>query len=222
MNVKRFVKWLLLGCGILGIIFSYLYISVGKAGKVGVYSSAQQVPAATAAIVLGAKVFPNGNVSAIVEDRLKSAIELYKAHKVQKVLLTGDHGQTNYDEVNTMRRYMLKQGIPEQDIFMDHAGFSTYESMYRARDVFQVKDAIVVTQRFHLPRSLYIARNLGIKANGLIADRRSYGDSERNEHREILAKVKAVLQVVILHSTPTYLGPAIPISGDGRVTCDKI
>ncbi|ADG81879.1 protein of unknown function DUF218 [Thermincola potens JR] len=207
---------------VLSLVFTYYCHKIDKNGKTGVYTSAEDMPPATVAIVLGAKVYPNGGVSTVLADRLNTGVELYKAGKVKKILLTGDHGQTNYDEVNTMREFMLRKGIPAEDIFMDHAGFSTYDSMYRARDVFRVKDAVVVTQQFHLPRALYIARTMGIEATGLIADKRTYTGARYLEFREALARVKALLQLHVFKSKPKYLGPAIPISGDGRVTCDKV
>ncbi len=184
-------------------------------------TSAQVAPAETA-IVLGARVYSNGNASPVLMDRLDTAIELYQAGKVKKLLLTGDHGQTNYDEVNNMRKYVLSKGVPDVDIFMDHAGFSTYESMYRARDVFAVKKAVVVTQQFHLPRALYIARAMGLEVSGIVADKRDYVGMDYLELREFLARNKAFLQLHILHSKPTYLGPVIPITGDGRLTQDQV
>jgi len=135
----------------------YSNYAVYRAGQDGV-SSIEEAPAADAAIVLGAKVFKSGALSQVLADRMDTGIELYQKGKVKKLLLTGDHGQTSYDEVNAMRRYALERGVPDEDIFMDHAGFSTYDSMYRARDVFMVRKAIIVTQEFHLSRALFIAR----------------------------------------------------------------
>ena len=175
-------------------------------------------PEADAAIVLGAAVFPDGTPSEILRDRIDRAIQLYRAKKVKKLLMTGDHGEASYDEVNGMARYAIAHGIPQEDIFLDHAGFNTCESMYRARDVFQVKRAIVVTQQFHLSRSVYIARALGIEAWGVSSDLHRYGEEGYLETKELPARFKAFVQVNILHSRPTYLGPAIPITGDGRRT----
>jgi SanA protein len=170
---------------------------------------------------LGALVFRSGNLSDVLADRVDTGIDLYRAKKVDKILLTGDHGRVGYDEVNAMRRYALKQGIPPEDIFMDHAGFSTYESMFRARDVFKVKSAIVVTQRFHLARSVYTARALGIRATGIEADRHIYRNAIFNELREVMARTKAFIEVNITHPKPKFLGPQIPITGDGRLTNDE-
>lgn len=196
----------------------YSNIVVDIAGTKGIYSISDSTPA-DAAIILGARVYKSGAPSPVLADRLQTGISLYKAGKVKKLLMTGDHGQTSYDEVNNMRRFALKEGVPEQDIFMDHAGFSTYESMYRARDVFRVNKAIVVTQKFHLPRALFLARNLGIDAQGVTADKRKYAGEDYLYFRELFARTKAVIQLA-LNSKPKYLGPAIPISGDGQVTKD--
>ncbi|MBD3307129.1 hypothetical protein GF339_11945 [candidate division KSB3 bacterium] len=186
------------------------------------YREAEAVPKAYTALILGAKVFSSGRLSHMLEDRVLTGLELYQQGKVQKLLLSGDHGQVEYDEVNAMREYLLDRGVPPQDIFMDHAGFRTYESMYRARDVFQVQDVVIVTQEFHLARSVYTARALGLEAYGLVADRRPYTPASqmKSDLREILARVKAFLDVEILRPTPTYLGEAIPITGDGRKTLD--
>lgn len=175
---------------------------------------------AEAVVVLGALVFPDGSLSPMVQDRLESAYDLYRAGKAKKILISGDHGQADYDEVNAMRRYLEQKGIPPADIFMDHAGFDTYDSMYRTRDVFQARNVIVVTQRFHLPRALWIAQRLGLNPQGVVADRRHYGGSAYYALREMLARIKAFGEVA-LHRKPVYLGPVIPIHGDGRATHDQ-
>lgn len=179
-----------------------------------------QAPNSDVAIVLGAYVQPDGQLSAMLEDRVLTGVELYRAGKVRKLLMTGDHGFKRYDEVGHMRRYAESLGVPPEDIFMDHAGFSTYESMYRAREVFQVESAIIVTQRFHLPRALYTARALRIEVSGVPADRRPYSSIRYSEAREILSQCKAFVEVNITHPKPTFLGAIIPITGDGRVTHD--
>ncbi|MFZ5816574.1 MAG: SanA/YdcF family protein [Bacillota bacterium] len=175
---------------------------------------------AEAVVVLGALVFPDGRVSMMVQDRLETAYALYAAGKAEKILITGDHGQVDYDEVNTMRRYLQRKGVPPEDIFLDHAGFDTYDSMYRARDVFQARQVIVVTQRFHLPRALWIADRLGLEAQGVAADRHWYARAGYYEFREALARLKAFTEVV-LRRKPVFLGPVIPIHGDGRLTHDQ-
>ena len=183
-----------------------------------IVASPEEAPSATAAIVLGARVYPDGTPSPMLADRLATAIQLYKLGKVQKLLLSGDHGTTTYDEVNVMLRYCLDRGIPDQDLFTDHAGFDTYATMYRARDVFKVRDALVVTQDFHLPRAVYIARTLGLDATGVRADIQSYPSEWRFALREWPARVKDFFQLHVTKPKPHFLGPAIPIDGDGRAT----
>ena len=217
----HFWKWAVVLLFMLCTPF-FINAVIGKEGHIQAAASPGEVAPAYTAIVLGARVYSSGAVSPVLMDRLDTGVELYQAKKVNKLLLTGDHGQNSYDEVNAMREYVVNKGIPPEDVFMDHAGFSTYDSMYRARDVFGVKDAVVVTQEFHLARALYIARKLGIKATGMLADKRPYVGMDYMETREFLARNKAFLQLHILHSKPKYLGPAIPINGDGRATRDKV
>ena len=139
---------------------------------------------------------------------------------MQRLLLSGDHGRVGYDEVNTMKRFVLEAGVPAEDIFLDHAGFSTYETMYRARDVFQVTDAIVVTQDFHLDRALAIGRALGLEVRGVEAPCTGYVPKQSLLVREWLARCKAWVEVHLTHPLPTYLGEVIPISGDSRASWD--
>ncbi|RJQ52454.1 MAG: hypothetical protein C4521_10070 [Actinobacteria bacterium] len=183
--------------------------------------SAEAAPGARVAVVLGAKVHPNDSLSAVLSDRMKTAVELYRSKKVSKLLLSGDHGRARYDEVNNMRRFALDHGVAPKDIFMDHAGFDTYDSMYRARDVFGVKKALVVTQRFHLARAIYTARKLGIEATGVPSDKRRYAKALLFDSREILSRTKAYLELELFRPKPKLLGPKIDIGGDGRVTWDK-
>ncbi len=165
-------------------------------------------------LVLGAGLKADGTPNFMLQDRLDKGIELYKAGAAPKLLLSGDNGQVEYDEVNAMKKYALDAGVPAEDVFLDHAGFSTYESMYRARDIFLVKKAIIVTQKYHQYRSLYIAKGLGIEGYGIIAEPRTYGGQLKRDIREILARDKDFF-MVILKPEPTYLGDTIPISGSG-------
>jgi len=182
--------------------------------------SLDDAPERHTAVVLGAYAGPDGWLSAMLEDRVSTAVELYRRGKVKKLLMTGDHGEKNYDEVNSMRLYAEKKGVPTEDIFMDHAGFKTYESMFRADKVFQVKSALIVTQHFHLARAVYLARSRGINAIGVIADRRPYWNVRYNYTREIPGRVKDFFQVNFTKPLPTFLGPVISIEGDGRETHD--
>ncbi len=182
--------------------------------------SAAECAPAQAAVLLGAGVYSGRRVSPVVYDRIIAAIELYRAGRVGKILVTGDHGTPYYDEVNTIHHWLRKQEVPERDIFTDYAGFSTYDSMVRAKEVFAVESAILVTQEYHLPRALYIASSLGIRAQGLAADRREYRHIFRYAAREIPARVKDFLYAEVLKPAPRYLGAGIPITGDGRASRD--
>ncbi len=171
------------------------------------------------ALVLGCKVKADGRPSDMLHDRLQRSVELYNAGIVPKLLMSGDHGQTEYDEVNTMKQFAIDEGIASSDVFMDHAGFSTYESLYRARDVFQAKKVVIVTQEYHLYRAIYIAHKLGIEAYGVPADYHIYAGQSVRDAREILARYKDFFST-IFKPEPTYLGDIIPISGDGDNTND--
>lgn len=171
-------------------------------------------------IVLGAGVRPDNTVSDILRDRLETGIAVYEKGAAPKILMSGDHGRINYDEVNVMKDYAVDRGIDSENIFMDHAGFSTYETMYRARDVFMVKKAIIITQKYHMYRALYIADKMGIDAVGVNSDLHTYRGQFYMEAREVLARVKDFM-TVIFNPKPKYLGEAIPVSGNGNVTNDK-
>ena len=156
----------------------------------------------------------------MLADRLNQGIELYQAGAADRLLMSGDHGRAEYDEVNVMKAYAMERGIPSEHIFMDHAGFSTYESMYRARDVFEAKKVIIVTQRYHMYRALYVARALGLDAYGVTSDPWQYQGQTYRELREMAARIKDFFYV-ILKPKPTYLGDTIPVYGDGNVTNDQ-
>lgn len=175
---------------------------------------------AEAILVLGAGVW-NGEPSPMLRDRLDEAIILYYEHKAPKIIMSGDHGKDEYDEVNVMKEYAIKNGVPSEDIFMDHAGFSTYDSIYRAKEIFETKNIIIVTQKYHLYRSLYIANNLNINATGVEANHRRYTGATFRKVREFLARNKDFLKCII-KPKPKYLGDVIPVSGNGDVTNDKI
>lgn len=215
---KRLLRWLGLGVIVGGLLLIGINAVVYYPGRSRIADLEDVVPA-QAALVLGALVFPDGTVSMMVEDRLETALALYQAGKVEKILISGDHGREEYDEVNTMRRYLEEKGVPTEDIFMDHAGFDTYDSMYRAKAVFTAQDLIVVTQRFHLPRALWIGSSLGLEVQGVAADRHRYLSEDYYEWREAAARIKAFGEVVTRRK-PTFLGPVIPITGDGRQTHD--
>ena len=170
-------------------------------------------------LVLGCLVREDGSLSAMLHDRLQRGVELYNAGASPKLLMSGDHGTEGYDEVNAMKGFALDAGISSGDVFMDHAGFSTYESLIRAKEIFGAKKIIIVTQRYHLYRALYIAEKLGLQAYGVPADYRDYAGQIVRDIREILARNKDFFTALI-QPAPTYGGERIPISGDGDVTND--
>lgn len=168
-------------------------------------------------IVLGCLVRSDGTPSDMLEDRLLTGIDLYFEFDNIKMLMSGDHGQAEYDEVNPMRNFAISSGVSSEDIFMDHAGFSTYETVYRAKEIFGADKVILVTQSYHLPRALYIAEQLGIEAFGVESDIRTYSGQTVRDLREILARAKDVLYS-FFKPLPTYLGEPISLAGDGNVT----
>lgn len=171
-------------------------------------------------LVLGCAVWDGGEPSHMLSDRLKRGVELYNLGAAPKLLMSGDHGRENYDEVNTMKAYAVGEGIASEDVFMDHAGFSTYESMARAKHIFQAKKIIIVTQEYHLYRAIYIARQLGLDAYGVSADYRNYSGQTARDLREVLARVKD-FATAHFQPEPTYLGDVIPIFGSGDLTNDE-
>ncbi|MDD4699506.1 MAG: ElyC/SanA/YdcF family protein, partial [Oscillospiraceae bacterium] len=170
-------------------------------------------------LVLGARVYESGTLSPMLQDRLTQGIELYNGGASDRLLVSGDHGSDGYDEVNAMKQFAIDAGIASENVFMDHAGFSTYESLYRARDIFEVKKIIIVTQNYHLYRALYIAKKLGLDAYGVASDPQKYGGQTKREIREIVARVKDFF-FVIVKPKPTYLGETIPVDTNGDLTND--
>ncbi len=170
-------------------------------------------------VVLGAGIWKD-KPSPMLEDRLNEGINLYKKGVATKIIMTGDHSRADYDEVNVMKQFAIDKEVPSENIFMDHAGLSTYESIYRAKEIFKANKIIIVTQEYHLYRALYIANRLGLEAVGVPADPRVYAGATYREIREILARNKDFIQC-IFKPKPTFLGDSIPVSGNGDITNDK-
>lgn len=173
-------------------------------------------------VVLGAKVYPDGAPCAMLKDRLDAGLMVIEEGITKKILLTGDHGTKGYDEVNSMKNYIFDAGLVKELVYLDHAGFSTYDSMVRAARIFEIQDAVISTQEFHLYRAIYIARNNGIEAWGIKADLRKYPKSEMTRYtiREWLARTKDFIYIHILRKEPVFLGEIIPITGDSSATYD--
>lgn len=170
-------------------------------------------------IILGCQVKDDGSLSHMLRDRLMRGLEAYEAGAAPKLLMSGDHGREEYDEVGAMKNYAIENGVPSQNVFMDHAGFSTYETVYRAKEIFQADKVIIVTQEYHLYRALYIAEQFGVEAYGVSADLNRYAGQSMRDFREVLARCKD-WAMCIFKPEPTYLGEAIPVSGNGDVTND--
>lgn len=215
----RRLLWTAGGLVVLALLFlagTNLYVLYGPQGAYT--SDVERVPHAQVALVLGAQVEQSGRMSPMLADRVQQAIALWDAGKVNRILVSGDHHTWAYDEPDTMRKALVAAGVPSQVIFEDHAGFNTWASMVRAKKIFGVRSAVVVTQGFHMPRALFLAHEAGLPATGLTADQRGYGtQGTKSWAREILSRAKAVVDVV--RSAPVYGGRAIPISGtNGRVS----
>lgn len=217
-SIKRIIAALILLAALAIVAIGAINLQVQRTAERKVYG-ASDVPSQAVALVLGAKVYGDGRLSDMFHDRCQTAVGLYKTGKVGKILVSGDHGRKEYDEVNAAKAYLLASGVAGKDIFLDHAGFDTYDSVYRARDVFEVKSMVVVTQGYHLPRALFIAHELGVEAVGVGADLRIYGGENYRNFREEFAVVKAWFDV-ILKSRPKFLGDPIPVSGDGFASWD--
>ena len=225
-KTKKLLLWILIVCfslGILGVsavaIINGIVVGTVK-DQILTPEEAAKLQDVDCILVLGCLVHEGGTPSDMLSDRLRRGVELYDLGAAPKLLMSGDHGRTNYDEVDAMKHYAVAQGIDSRDVFMDHAGFSTYESIYRARDVFQAKKIIIVTQEYHLYRALYIAEQFGLEAYGVSSDFHTYVGQSARDFREVLARVKD-FGTSLFKPDPTYLGEVIPISGDGDRTNDE-
>jgi SanA protein len=212
------VAWSVLGLVTLLVtlvVAANLYIVISTSGEAT--GSVADARHAEVAIVPGAFVQPDGSMSTMLADRVEQAAALWKAGKVGRILVSGDHHRWAYDEPDTMREALVRDGVPARDVFTDHAGFDTWATMVRARKVFDVRSAVVVTQGFHMPRALYLAQQAGLDASGLTADLHSYGKQGiLSDAREILSRVKAVADVET--GASVVLGPQVPITGDARAS----
>lgn len=171
------------------------------------------------ALVLGAQVIWT-RLSPILQDRIDTAISLYNSWKVKKILVSWDNWKKYYDEVSAMKLYLIKNWIPTKDIYLDYAGFDTRDSIYRARDIFETDNIIIITQNFHLPRSIVIARFLWIDAVWLSADKHQYKDENKNYFREMFARLKAAYEMLV-NKKPTFLGEKIPISWESNASWEN-
>lgn len=224
MKIRKIIKRILIICICLGVVSLGILLGINAHVKHTVKDrivESDSVPEGEAdcILVLGCQVKESGEPSHMLRDRLQRGVELYELGAADKLLMSGDHGTTDYNEVETMKQYAIDDGILSEDIFMDHAGFSTYESIYRAKEVFGVEKMIIVTQKYHLYRALYIAKQLGIEAYGVASDYNTYVGQSMRDLREVLARAKDYVTTIV-KPEPTYLGDFIDIHGDGDITND--
>ena len=171
----------------------------------------QTAPTSSVALVFGAGLRRDGTPSDALADRVQTAVELYKAGKVRKILMTGDNGSTDYDEVSSMKRYAIAHGVATDDVVLDYAGFRTYDSCYRAKAIFGVTNVIAVSQRFHLPRIIYLCQSRGIVTAGVSASKQAYRGEQTWEVREFIARAITWIEVNVTHPKPRFLGKKEPI-----------
>ncbi len=219
------LKKLLLVLGVLCLAVAILFVSVNA--RV-IRSSSPRLISADAAtnlenvdciLVLGSSVQPNGTLNRVVRERVDTALALYESGVSERLLMSGDHGKVNYDEVNAMKQYCVDKGVNPDVIFLDHAGFNTYDSIYRAKAIFGVQKMIIVSQEYHLYRAVYIANKLGIEVYGVAAEQEADTALITNL-RESVARVKDYFSCSF-HLEPTVLGEPIPISGSAKLSDDK-
>lgn len=217
-NLVLIMLAMLLICGCVALYFN-AFVKRSVDENILTHEDAVSLTDVDCILVLGCQVKDDGVPSHMLEDRIKRGIALYEDGAAPKLLMSGDHGRTDYNEVGTMKAAAIAAGIPSEDVFMDHAGFSTYESLWRAKEIFGAKKVIIVTQKYHLYRALYVAERLGIEAYGVDTDYRSYSGQTIRDIREIAARCKDVFTTAF-KTPPTYGGEAIPISGSGDLTND--
>ena len=195
------------------------YVKASAKDRILTTQKAAELEDVDCIIILGCQVKDDGSLSHMLRDRLMRGLEVYETGAAPKLLMSGDHGREEYDEVGAMKNYAIENGVPSENVFMDHAGFSTYETMYRAKEIFKAEKVIIVTQEYHLYRALYIAERLGMETYGVSADLNRYAGQSMRDFREVLARCKD-WAMCIFKPEPTYLGEAIPVSGNGDITND--
>jgi len=204
--MKRARRWWFFGAAVLTVAIAAMSIVADVRGNGGaaIYTVANS-PSAPVAIVFGAGY--NGTaLSDVLFDRVTTGVQLYKAGKVHKLLMTGDNGRTGYSEPDAMKAAAIERGVPAKDIYCDYAGFHTYDSLYRARDIFGVKRAILVTQTYHLHRALYTGRKLGLDVAGVAAEHRVYVHQRVYNEREFVSTIAAWIDLNVTHPLPHFLG----------------
>lgn len=218
-TLKKILLTLVALCLLAGLALAVMNLCVlaGTKDRILTLEEAAKLEDVDCVLVLGCGLRRDGTPSQLLDDRILTGVRVYETGVTDRILMSGDHGRKSYDEVNAMKTRAANSGIPAGNIFCDHAGFSTYESMYRALDIFGADKIIIVTQSYHLSRAVYDARRLGIDAYGVAATGHAYQTSLYREGREFLARAKDVIWCVF-KPEPTYRGEKIPITGDGSLT----
>ncbi|RNL49129.1 hypothetical protein DMP08_00315 [Paraeggerthella hongkongensis] len=210
---------LVLGCMlVVAATFAITNVVTVVATKSSIVDSQEAVGYdADAIVVLGASVFADGTPSSILQDRLDDGIALYRSGAAPKLIMSGDNSTVAYNEVKAMKDYAVAQGVPSADVFCDHAGFSTYESMYRAKHVFGAERIVVATQTYHLYRALYAAHGLGLEAVGVPSDYHAYAKQAQYDVREVPARTKDFFKTMFKVPS-TFVGDPISLDQSGDVT----
>lgn len=218
--MKKYIKYGLIGICIIFMLIMLLniYVVLSIKDRIKDIENIKKINNLECIIVLGGGIRKD-RPSPLLQDRLDKAIELYNLGIAPKIIMSGDHGSKDHDEVNVMKKYAIEKGVPSEDIFMDHAGFSTYDTMYRAKEIFGVNKAVIVTQKYHIFRSVYIANKLGIDAYGVSAEDIKHQYPIYREVREVLARDKDFIKCIIKPKSK-YLGEKIDISLSGDITND--
>ncbi len=225
-RLKKIVKLFGYGCilAITGAVILFGTDCYVKATAAAAITSEDEVTGseekADAILVLGAQVKADGQPSLMLKERLNTGIQLFKDGAADRIIMSGDHGSDDYDEVNAMKSYAIDHGVPSECIFMDHAVFSTYDSMYRAKEIFQARSLVVVTQEYHLYRALYDGMAFDLDVQGVPCDTAVYKGDTYRKSREVLARVKDA-GFTLFKPEPAILGDTISLSGSGDVTNDK-
>lgn len=215
-KIKRVVLVVLILCVVALVVVVLTNSNVTAKTESEIFTELTDVPRTKVAIIFGAGI--NGDQpSRYLKDRLDAGISLYKNHKVDKILLSGDNGRDEYDELSVMKLYCQKNGIDTTKIYIDYAGFDSYSTMYRAKYIFNVDTAILVSQKYHLNRCVYLGDKLGIKSFGYSADRGVYPGYKYYAFREKLSVAKAVLDIM-RNRKPKYLGKQVDVNGTSNYT----
>ena len=205
--------------GVVAVAGINIFVMATTASKILDVDEASEKKDVDCILVLGAGVRADGTPSKMLKDRLDKTIELYNSGVSETIIVSGDHRTKDYDEVNTMKNYLIDAGIPSECIFMDHGGLSTYDSMYRAKNIFSVKKAIIVTQKYHMYRAIYVAKSFGIDAYGVSAKEISYSGQTKRSIRELLARIKDV-GYCITKPEAVVTGDKISLEESGDITND--